>query len=100
AIFGGVIAQRVVMPALLDDFANGRASALQVVERLAGQAEMLSRVEMPADVIGELEPAPQPLVAEQPEGLSDEVVDESPIIEPVEELQPQDEAELDRKSGV
>ena len=94
AIFAVVNAARGLMPALLDDFANGRPSALQVVERLAGQAEMLSRGEMPADVIGELEPAPQTLVAEQPEGLSDEVVDESPIIEPVEELQPQDEAEL------
>src|SRR5690606_92996 len=34
AIFAVVNAARGLMPALLDDFANGRPSALQVVERL------------------------------------------------------------------
>src|SRR5690606_10329606 len=83
AIFAVVNAARGLMPALLDDFANGRSSDLPVVEALAGQAEMLSRGEMPSGPIGVPEPAP----------LSDAVVEQAPVIEPDEELQLQVEAE-------
>src|SRR5690606_22830169 len=60
-----------------------------VVERLAGQGEMMSRGEMPADVIGEVEPATQTWVAEQPEGVSDDVVDETTLDTPGEDMHPQ-----------
>ena len=52
SVFAVVDAARALMPALLDDYAAGRASSTAAVEQLASQAEMLSRGELPAEPIG------------------------------------------------
>ena len=52
SIFAVVNSARAMMPALLDDFATGRSRPIAAADRLAAQAEMLSRGEMPVEPIG------------------------------------------------
>ena len=86
-VFDVVNAARAMMPALLDDYAAGRASPMTAVEHLASQAEMLSRGELPAGPIGLVETpeATEALEADQPEVLL-EIVSEAPALPADEEL--------------
>ncbi len=107
AVFAMVNAVRELMPSLLDDFAAGRASPLTVVDRLAGQADMLSRGEMPVEPIGLDTPgtADEPAVVEdetiilddlpEPMLLEPELVEQLPSVELIEEDTAEPEAIVD-----
>src|SRR5690606_18251651 len=76
AVFAVVNAVRELMPGLLEDFAAGRAAPSPVVDRLAGQAEMLSRGET----------LTEPVSLEGAQADSPESAEESADIEPTFEL--------------
>ncbi|GGJ02540.1 hypothetical protein GCM10009083_19270 [Halopseudomonas pertucinogena] len=76
AVFAVVNAVRELMPGLLEDFAAGRAAPSPVVDRLAGQAEMLSRGET----------LTEPVSLEGAQANSPESAEESADIEPTFEL--------------
>ena len=88
SVFAVVNTARELMPSLLDDFAAGRASPLAVVERLAGQAEMLSRGEIPLEPIG-LDAALPAQEAEE----ANELLDVPVLEELAEPIQPEPELE-------
>ena len=106
SVFAMVNTVRGLMPSLLDDFASGRASPLAVVERLTGQAEMLSRGEIPAEPISldeavTAEPVAsieldEPEVLEAPTLPEPELEEiELDIVEPEPEPEPEPEIELE-----
>ena len=88
AVFTVVNATRELMPSLLDDYAAGRASELDMPERLAGQAEMLARGEIPVEPIALDEPATgmaPVVIAEEPNEPAEVQFDSSEeLLEPLE----------------
>ena len=84
SIFAVVNAARAMMPTLLDDFACGRSSPTPAVDRLAGQAEMLSRGEMPAEPIALADEMPVEAPALQAHAEVAQPHEPSAAVEPLE----------------
>ena len=85
SVFAVVDAARAMMPALLDDYAAGRASSTAAVEQLASQAEMLSRGEQPAEPIGrpEASDAVEPIQTQEIEESEQAAVPEEAVSTPL-----------------